>query len=488
MSREYLKDLNDKILLDSSQIKQLIQDLPKLNTTEIQLKFSIFQCEEDKEMLCNVLGTLLKRISISARRSKQAFTSMWDSMKKFLEMVLNDALRIQNRCNCMNLVMRQILQLGIKPDEKKLIFCECNWLAMDLDTQLEKLKYSRGIEHVEDFESDLNLKTLLLYCERFQIDTFPKTFLRLLNPTAGIIDLFFKKYYDHQVICEYIELKEKIPIEIIINLKALPTSEWLKFPCSTIEILISKIMSVTGDDTKKQAAVFELLSEIADSLDYRSDNLNSLGLAVIVNGFEIMNQSDTVLSKYWSFVSACLSSERVRDYITTLEPKIFKTLHFESMIKAKISVCRVISLYWDKLNDKSSVFEILLNCSKDHPNNKLKWNLAASLMNYECSQVEFKCAKVLWLREIQNVNNYKVMYSWTNLLLNWSVLYQYDLISDPEDENTIWMCLNHLKSFICENNSNLECEDGENIVESARKLETVLKSILIGPNFERGLN
>ena len=490
MSREYLKNLNDKISLDPSEIKQLIQDIPKISDTVI---FSNFPMEEDKEMFCNVLETLLKRISISARRSKQAFTSMWDNLKKFLEIVLNDALKLElgSRTENMNKIMRQILQLGIKPKEGQgIIFCDCNWLGMDLDTQMEKLKYSHGIEHLNILENDLNLKTFSLFCEKFQVPNFSKAFLKLSNSNSTIIiDLFFKKYYDHQIICEYILSKDSIPLEVIINLKNLPCSELIKFPCDIINILISKINPLLmNGDIKEQLVVFELLSAVSESLDYRIDNNLDNTLTDIVNNYNITT-SDPILSKYWSFVSSILSSERVEVIlISSLEPKILHTLKAESMLKSKISICRVISLYWSKINDKSSLFELLLKCANSNNiNNKLKWNITVALMNYKCSDLEFNIVKTFWLNEMRIICNYKVMYSWTNLLLKWSVLYQYDMISDPDDENTIWNCLNHLKLFISANSLNLECEDGENIVESASKLEMILKSILIGPNL-KGLN
>lgn len=479
MSKKYLKDLHSKIILDPSQIKYFIQDLPNLTD---KLLFSKLPEEDEVEMLYDVLEVLLKRISISARRSKQAFTSMWDNLKRFLEIVLNDALKIENRARKIDLILRKILQLGIKPEEGEAEI-SCNWLAMDWDTQLGKLKYSRKLEYVDIIENELNLKTLFLYCDRFQVNSFTSVFLKLTNPTSDIIKLFFKNYYNQQLVCEYIESRDEIPIEVIMNLRALVASEWISFPC--VELLISKITkSIFDADGKSKCVYFELLTEISEVIDYRKDAVVIRSLLVdIVNSIDIVDLSDVVLGKYWSVVSSLLSSEQC--VIPDLEPKIFYTLESESMIKAKVSVCRVISLYWQNITNKSGLFERLKRCVESHTNNKLKWNVAVSLMGYNCSTEEFNFVKEFWMKEMREMNNYKVMYSWTNLVLNWSVVHNYGLIIDSKNEDTIWTSLNHLKLFINANTDNLECEDGERIVEGAIKLENILKSILIGPNLER---
>jgi hypothetical protein len=332
-SSEYLKNLNDKIIVNPSEIKQFIQDIPRVSDNMI---FSNFKTLEDEHMLCNVIGTLLARISISARRSKQAFTSMWDNLKKFLQLVLNDALKIENRRENINNIMRQILQLGIKP-EGTMIFCDCNWLAMDWDIQIGNIIYSNDIKHVNVIENDLNLKTLSLFCEKFHVPDFSNIFLRISNSDSVIIDLFFKRYYNHQTVSDYILTRDMIPHEIIVNLKNLPSTELIKLPFDTIKLLISKIDHlITNGNTREQQAVFELLAAISESLHYISDNCpNSYTLADIVNNYDIsLTTSDSVLSKYWSFVSSMMSFEHCELHL--LESKIFYTLKSESMLKSKI--------------------------------------------------------------------------------------------------------------------------------------------------------
>lgn len=479
MLKEYLRNLNNAVHENPSQIKQLIQDLPKLKD---QLLFSKLNLKEDRDIYCNLLELLMKRVAVTSRRSKQAFTSMWDNLRECFELILIDGLTINDIKIDENIsrVLRKILQMNITPGRLSISNLNC-WLAMDLDTQLKEITYSHGLNHVSESENELNLKTLCLYCDEFNVPEFPKVFLNLSEVNSDLINVFFKpKYFNTSIISEYIETKGSISYELIINLKNIPSTIWLDFSSETIIELINKL--TISESSKDTCAIFELFEVISASLDYRNDNIKDSrllnSLIEIANMDTIM--SDVVQSKFWCFVSSLLSCECVCDSLLNFEPRIINTLESDN-IKAKISVCRVISLYWHTLQDHDLIVSMLLDTAMKTENNKLKWNIAINLMNYSGTRDNYLKIKEFWLAEMEIFGNFKVIHSYTKLLMKWSDDCGEELTnSNSESFEIVWTFLNRLKLFINSNFGNLECEDGEGLVEIANKLETIIKSILIG--------
>ena len=491
---EYLKSLSGLIEKDSSQIKILIEDLPNLllnskkQSNEPRLLFSSLFDPIDRKLLCQLLNLLVKRLNVSARRSKQAFTTMWDKLKQCLELILQDALSLVNEIdNELEILLRRILQLGDICDTKTAIEASVEnislWLAMDLDVQLKMQRFTRWcvFNHLEGLDSELNQKTLFLYFQQFQETEYLKLILEITDPSADLINLYFKKYYSTEITSEMIKKYPELNLEFINNLKLTQSSEWIKFDGKVIEILLSKMK--LDSNTKGVCATFDLLTEITVALDLRPDNRSLLmRLHAIQSSMNIEGLSDSPLSKFWCFMAALLSCDGIGDFY--LENGIIFTLKSENLVKSKTSVCRVIALYWNKLVDGDLIAELLMDSIIKHDNNKLRWNIAIALMNIEGSNLCFNRIKEFWMGELVKLDNFKVILSYTKLLLKWSNEYDSCIASNDCEVETMWDALSRLKRFIKENELNLECEDGEILVENAHKLELLLKSILIGGNEE----
>ena len=399
---EYLKNLNELIETDSSQIKILIQDLPNLLLNSIEqpeescLLFSRLDDPSDRRLLCNLLSLLVGRLGVSARRSKQAFTSMWDRLKRCLEIILMDALTVVTGTDFeLEILLRRILQLGDigeNVDEGVVNVDISVWLAMDLSVQLKKKEVSRFpctllLSNPKDLELELNQKTLLLYCQQFHIEEFPIIFKDIPDPSSELITLYFKNYYNTEITSEIIKnTSPKFKIEFIQNLKTIHPSEWLKFDSNILVILLFKLK--INLNPKEDCAIFDLLSEITLAIDLRPDSKTLLKqLCVIQSSIPVDGLTDSSLSKYWCFVSALLSCEGIENDLN-LENWILFTLkcNFHS-VKAKTSVCRVIALYWNRLTQKAQIqiTDLLMYSIRKYENNKLKWNIAIALVNVEGS-------------------------------------------------------------------------------------------------------
>lgn len=491
MSIEYLRTLHESVQVNPSQIKTLIEDLPRLKD---QLLFS--NLKEDKLAIgiyCNLLELLIKRISVSSRRSKQAFTSMWDKLRGVFEMILNDGLGLKEEDDeKIIIVLRRILQMNIKPTVSKSRNCSCDWLAMDLDTQLKEISYSRAvnISHLTNYEeNELNLKSLHLYCDQFTVKEFPKVFLNLTNPTSDLVNLFFKpQYFSVLIASEYIYAKQIIAYDFIVNLKNIQSTFWLEFDTEALIILINKLKPRIQSSSKEAIVIYELFEVICLSMDYRDDSTILLDSFVgILIDTDIKQMSDAVLCKFWCFVSALLSCECFNASLKDLETKIIFTLDKpnEFGVKGKISVSRVISLYWNELSDQHDLIVTrLIDSALSYENNKLRWNVATTLMNCIGEERQYEKIKKFWLEEMKRFGNFKVILSYTKLLVKWTSS-DYEgraLCSDPESFEVVWTFLNRLKLFLTSNLGNLECEDGEGLVEIGDKLEEAIKSILIGGN------
>lgn len=476
--------MNDLISKDSSRIRSFIQILPQL-TAEKKVFFSNLNDGESR-ILCSLLNLMIKRISISARRSKQAFTCMWDNLKQCLEAILNDALRLNNRSEELNLLLRHILQLGIAPEVSNEIVSDCVWLAMSLDSSIGTRKYTLSFDLKSlNVKNEDDQKVLHLYCDRFQVDEFLKLFLAIERPSDDLVNLLFStKYYSTESLSACIHSHTVLPIHLVYNLKTLSTNEWIHFDSDTFLTLIEKlVMSLDKSSSKEQAVVFDVLTSMTESLDFRCYDTtihDSLNQVIYASNYEIM--SDLALSKYWGLVFAMLSSDCIR-MKESLESRILFTLEQKEFFKANTAVCRVLSLYWSQIHGKDLVIDRLFGVfGCDTCPDKFKWNAAIALMNLESTnEKHFTIAKNFWLDEMRKMSNFKVIYSLTNLLMKWSLDSEdLTLKTDPLVISTSWTCLNKLKVYINENSKSLECEDGEKLVENARKLETILKSILIG--------
>ena len=485
----YLKNLNELIQKDPSNIKIFIQDLPNLlfqSDNEPVVLFSKIRDTNDKKILCNLLSMLIKRLSVSSRRSKQAFTSLWDKLKRCLEIIMEDAL-INDVCFREDLdieiLLRRIVQLGVDVRGISSLTDVSMWLAMDLDVQLKEIRFATDLFNVPinpaDFNSEMNQKSLFMYCQQFQIDKFPLYFKEIADPSPELINLYFKpQYYSTEITSELIELHD-LKLEFIQNLKMLQASEWLKFDSNVLLILLSKLNFTGG---KEVCVALELLTEIVSTIDLRPENIFLLKkLCEIQKMIKLELLADLALCKYWCFVSALLSCDGIEDdSLFNLEKGILFTLESADLVKSKTSVCRVIAQYWTKLEGKAIITELLMNLINENVNNKLKWNIAIALMNVEASDTEILRIKEFCLKELMKFDNFKLILFYLKLLLKWSD--SRDLF-DKDDFGIMWSSLNKLKSFIQGNVDNLECEweDDENLViENARKVEGLLKSILIG--------
>ena len=532
----YLKELDEKVKLNSSNIKQLITDLPKslfpnpkLSSTQILLFSKIIENDE-RIRLCRLLEILIQRIVVSARRSNQAFTSLWDGIKKCLLLILEDALGLENREPFLNVLLRQILQLGIAPSKSINIkiknTIDENWLAMDLDVQLNlnqnhKVKKFFTVKIEENITNDLDAKTLCMYCKTFNVQKeFLDIYIKLPNPSKEIHNLFFTKYFNVDTAAEFIgrehhdKHQQCLPIEFITGLLVIKSSEWLKFNSETLKTLVCKLKTILEDKslvdlslntkTKETRIIFELLTEITMSLEFRTDVddvvvINDLNFQII-NNFDISILPDLALSKYWYFVSALLS-EHIEEIFIDLNIIYTLTLPEGSFFKSKASVCRVISLYWSKLNSskKNQILRILLNSVVRSDNNKFRWNVAVVLMNIESSMVSkeyFEHVKNIWMGELKiKGGNFKVILSFTKVLLKWSHETDYQIISDSKDLEIIWATSSRLKLFIKENYDNLEFEEeadghgndlNEKLVETGQKLEEMLNKLMVDSDWFRG--
>ena len=485
----YLRNLNELIQKDPSNIKIFIQDLPNLlfqPDNEPVILFSKIRDTNDKKILCNLLVMLIKRLNVSSRRSKQAFTSMWDKLKRCLEIIMEDALNneVDGREDLdFEILLRRIVQLGVDVRGISSLTGVSMWLAMDLDVKLKEIRFSKDLFNFPinpaDFNSGMNQKTLFMYCQQFQIDKFPLIFKEIADPSPELINLYFKpQYYNTQITSELIELHD-LKLEFMQNLKMLQTSEWLKFDTNVLLTLLSKLNFTGG---KEACVVFELLTEMANTIDLRPANTFLLKrLCEIQKMIKLEKLADSALCKYWCFVSALLSCDGIEDgSLFNLEKGILFTLESADLFKSKTSVCRVIAQFWTKLERKDKITQLLLNLINENVSNKLKWNIAIALMNVEASETDILRIKEFWLKELIKFDNFKLILFYLKLLLKWSD--SRDLF-DKDDFGTMWSSLNKLKSFIQGNADNLECEceeDDNLVIENARKVEGLLKSILIG--------
>lgn len=490
MSSEYLRKLTDLVEKDPSQIKLLIQDLPNilLNTTEPQLLlFSSLSDPEDRKLLCHLLNRLVKRLSVSARRSKQAFTSMWDKLKLCLEIILKDALAIlteKDQDTDLEILLRRILQIGgfsfSNPASINGNGIGSLWLAMDLDVQLRERRFTRTLAlNFDNLESELNQKTLFLYCQQFTTLEFPKTILEINDPSADLISLYFKKYYCTETTSQLICKCKQCSFEFIQQLKMIQSGEWIEFEAKVIENLLSKLQ-IVNSDAKEACAIFDLLTEMTIALDLKADNSDLLKLLCGIQGsIAVDSLSDSSQSKYWYFVSALLSCDGIEGL--NLDNGIIFTLQSDDLVKATTSVCRVIALYWNNLADKELVTESLLDSIIKYDNNKLRWNVAIALMNIEGTAPRFNRIKEFWMGELEKLGNFKVMLSYGKLLQKWSNDCDSSILWDGSEVEKMWETLNWIKAFILENVLNLEREEDEIlVVENGRKLVSLLRSILIG--------
>ena len=485
----YLRNLNELIQKDPSNIKVFIQDLPNLllhPDNEPVILFSKIRDTNDKKILCNLLGMLIKRLNVSSRRSKQAFTSLWDKLKRCLEIIMEDALNndvgVREDLD-IEILLRRIVQLGVDVRGISSLIGVSVWLGMDLDVQFKDIRFSKDLFNIAinpaDLNSEINQKSLFMYCQQFQFDKYPLIFKDIADSSPELINLYFKpQYYSTKITSELIDLRE-LKLEFIQNLKMLQTSEWLKFDTNVLLILLSKL---NFSDGKEVCVVLELLTEMASTIDLRPDNACLLKrLCEIQKMIKLEMLVDSALCKYWCFVSALLSCDGIQDgSLFNLEKGILFTLESADLVKSKTSVCRVIAQYWTKLESKDKITQLLMNLINENVNNKLKWNIAIALMNVEASDTEILRIKDFWLMELVKFDNFKLILFYLKLLLKWSD--SRDLF-DKDDFGTMWSSLNKLKSFIQGNADNLECEceeDDNLVIENARKVEGLLKSILIG--------
>ena len=132
------------------------------------------------------------------------------------------------------------------------------------------------------------------------------------------------------------------------------------------------------------------------------------------------------------------------------------------------------------------ITELLILSALNCGNNKLKWNAAVALMGTKGNRIHFDRIKEVWIEEMRQFGNFKVILSFTKLILKWS--------NDCDEEQPIhlesivkeiiWEFLNKLKLFL--STEFAVVSEFENVQNVGIKLGEILKSILIGGNY--GLN
>jgi hypothetical protein len=493
-SREYLKSLCEKVKLDPSQIKNLITDLQCnfINPQNHQLVFSNLTTQLECENLQIVLEALLRRMNVSFRRSKSAFTSLWDKIQSFLKVIMCEALAIECKSPALNRIIRQMLQLGVELGsiDTSMIHCDCPWLACDLDCSLKRLHFSSPFQIEPSTCSqksilELDKKTLLRYFHQFNTNVPLDKFIMLDSCSFLLNEFFNEMHYRSSVVADYIANKETLATEFISGLVRIHSNELLALESRILGVLVEKLakqlLSVECKAyLKEMSVIFDLLSQIVPIAQLAGCEAVGPVYNEIVDVIDISGMNDTCLGRYWNFTASLMTCELLE--VPVSESKIHFTLNHSpnDWIKAKIAVCRVISLAWSELHDLE---DVLLSLIFSHESNKLKWNAALALMGTLGDSERFIKMRMAWISEMEGFGNFKVIHFYTQLCLKWSRDCGVELFADPGVLETVWAFFNRLKMFMSANTGNLECcvEDlSEVLMESGEKLESLLRTLLIG--------